>query len=120
MLIRKIGRCAEIVAGDGTRLREILHPDREYPFSGRYSLAHACLAAGASSGPHRLKSSEVYYLLDGRGEMHIDDDSAEVSAGDTVEIPPGAVQWIKNTGEGELVFLCLVDPAWREEDEAVL
>lgn len=120
MLIRKLSQCAEIVAGDGTRLRELLHPDRDYPFSGRYSLAHARLSAGVSSEPHRLKSSEVYYILDGRGEMHIDDDRAEVSAGDVVEIPPGGVQWIRNAGTGELVFLCLVDPAWREEDEEVL
>ena len=120
MHIRKLAQCAEIVAGDGTRLRELLHPDRGYPFYGRYSLAHAMLAAGASSGPHRLKSSEVYHILDGGGEMYIDDDSAEVSAGDTLEIPPGAVQWIKNTGEGDLVFLCLVDPAWCEEDETIL
>jgi mannose-6-phosphate isomerase-like protein (cupin superfamily) len=119
MLIRKLGQCAEIVAGDGTRLREFLHPDRDYPFSGRYSLAHACLSAGISSEPHRLKSSEVYYILGGRGEMHIDNDSAEISAGAAVEIPAGAVQWIKNTGEGELTFLCLVDPAWREEDEEI-
>ena len=120
MNIRKLDQCAEIVAGDGTRLRELVHPDRDYPFSGRYSLAHAMLAAGNSSEPHRLKSSEVYYILDGRGEMHIDDDRAEVSTGDTVEIPPGAVQWIKNIGQSELIFLCLVDPAWREEDEIVL
>ncbi len=120
MLIRKLAQCAEIAARDGTRLRELLHPDRDYQFSGRYSLAHATLKVSTSSEPHRLKSSEVYYILDGRGEMHIDDTLAEVSAGDAVEIPPGAVQWIRNIGESELIFLCLVDPAWREEDETVL
>ena len=117
MLIRKLSQCPEIVAGDGTRLKELLHPHRDYPFAGRYSLAHAGLPAGQSSRPHRLVSSEAYYILEGQGQMHIDDESAEVSAGDALEIPPGAVQWIKNTGDCDLVFLCLVDPAWREEDE---
>ena len=120
VLIRKLSHCREIIAGDGTRLRELLHPDREYPFSGRFSLAHARLSAGDSSRKHRLKSSEVYYVVEGRGRMHIDDESAEISAGDAVEIPPGSVQWIENVGEADLVFLCLVDPAWREEDEEVL
>ena len=120
MLIRKIADCPEIVAGDGTRLREILHPDREYRFSGRYSLARAMLPAGESSIVHRLSSDEVYFILTGRGQMHVDDETAEVNPGDAIDIPAGCRQWIKNIGEGDLVFLCLVDPAWRDEDEEVL
>jgi mannose-6-phosphate isomerase-like protein (cupin superfamily) len=120
MFVRKLSLCPEIIAGDGTRLRELFHPAREYPFSGRFSLAHATLSAGDSSRKHRLKSSEVYFVIEGRGEMHIDDQSAEISAGDAVEIPPGSVQWIVNTDRADLVFLCLVDPAWCEEDEEVL
>jgi mannose-6-phosphate isomerase-like protein (cupin superfamily) len=30
------------------------------------------------------------------------------------------VQRIRNTSEGNLEFLCIVDPAWRQEDEEVL
>jgi mannose-6-phosphate isomerase-like protein (cupin superfamily) len=36
-----------------------------------------------------------------------------------VYIPPGAEQHIRNTGAGDLKFLCIVDPAWRAEDEEV-
>lgn len=120
MLIRKLKACAEIVAGDQTRLRELLHPDREYHFDGRHSLAHAVLGAGLSSTPHRLISTEVYYILSGSGEMHIDTESARVEPGDAVTIPPEAVQWIANTGTVPLEFLCIVDPAWRAEDEEIL
>jgi mannose-6-phosphate isomerase-like protein (cupin superfamily) len=67
-----------------------------------------------------LSSSEVYYIIEGRGEMHIDDDCAVLESGDLVEIPPGAVQWIRNVGETDLVFLCIVDPAWCAEDEEIL
>ena len=118
--IRKLTDCAEITAGDRTRLRELLHPDRDYPFEGKYSLAHAIVPPGQASIRHRLKTDEVYYILSGRGEMHIDDESAVVVPGDAVEIPPGSVQWIRSTGEGDLEFLCIVDPAWRAEDEDVL
>lgn len=52
--------------------------------------------------------------------MHLDGEVREVGPGDTVCIPPRAVQYIDNTGTGDLVFLCIVDPAWRPEDEMVL
>ena len=69
---------------------------------------------------HRLKSSEVYYILEGEGEIYIDDESRRVTQGQTIYIPPGAVQRIRNTVDAELVFLCLVDPAWKAEDEEIL
>ncbi|UCG61893.1 MAG: cupin domain-containing protein [Candidatus Zixiibacteriota bacterium] len=120
MHIRKLKNCPEIVAGDKTILRELLHPDRDYPFSGRYSLAHAVLGPGQSSEKHFLTSDEVYYILAGSGQMHINDESASVEAADAIDIPPGSVQWIANTGESDLEFLCIVDPAWRAEDEDLI
>jgi mannose-6-phosphate isomerase-like protein (cupin superfamily) len=119
MRIRRLTDCPEITAGDLTRLRELLHPCRDYPFEGRYSLAHAIVAPGWKSRRHRLKTDEVYYILSGRGRMHVDEESAEVGPGDALEIPPGSVQWIENIGPDELSFLCIVDPAWRAEDEEV-
>ncbi len=69
---------------------------------------------------HRMMTSEVYYIVQGRGLMYIDDEEAEVWPGDTVYIPPGAAQYITNVGPDELVFLAIVEPAWRVEDEVVL
>jgi mannose-6-phosphate isomerase-like protein (cupin superfamily) len=43
-----------------------------------------------------------------------------VAAGDVIYVPPGAAQRIANTGTKELVFVCIVDPAWREADEEIL
>lgn len=120
MLIRKLKDCPEITAGDNTRLRELLHPRRDYVFDGRYSLAHALLAPGQASVRHRLTTDEVYYILQGTGEMHVDEETAAVEAGDAVEIPPGSEQWIRNTGTADLAFLCIVDPAWRAADEEIL
>lgn len=120
MQIRSVSDCDEIVAGDGTRLRELFHPGREYRFSGRYSLAHAVVEAGEQSQSHRLKSSEVYYILSGEGKMHIGDKQAVVLPGDAFEIPPGVEQWIENDCAEPLAFLCIVDPAWRAEDEEIL
>lgn len=119
MFIRTLNDCFAFVAGDGTKLRELLHPAKEN-LAIRYSLAHAVVAPGASSLPHRLKYSEVYYILSGCGTMFIDEEAADVREGSSVYIPPKATQWIKNTGASPLAFLCIVDPAWKPEDEVIL
>ena len=120
MRIRKLATTPEFIAGDNTRLRELLHPDKEYPFGGRYSLAHATVKPGETTFRHRLAASDVYYILAGEGRMSVDNETAMVSDGDAIEIPPHAVQSITNTGRTDLVFLCIVDPAWRAEDEEIL
>ncbi|MGD1906143.1 MAG: cupin domain-containing protein [Leptolyngbyaceae cyanobacterium] len=118
MLIRKLADCEEFIAGDQTRLRELLHPDKQ-PLNLRYSLAHAILPVGQTSTPHALKTSEVYYILKGRGEMHIDDQVGLIGPGDAVYIPPEARQFVLSLGPEDLVFICIVDPAWQKADETV-
>ena len=119
MFIRSLKRCPPFKAGDDTTLRELLHPDK-VKLSLRYSLAHAVLKSGKTSRLHCLKaSSEVYYILEGSGRMHIDGENKTVKSGDAIYIPPGARQCITNTGRKDLKFICIVDPAWRIEDEIV-
>ena len=86
-----------------------------------YSLAHATVKPGEKSLPHKFhEASEVYYILKGKGLMHIDDEIAEVSPRDTIYIPPRAVQWIENKGSDDLEFLCIVDPAWKPDAEELV
>lgn len=118
MLVRKLSECEEFIAGDNTILRELLHPDKE-PLALRYSLAHATLPVGKTSTLHSLTTSEVYYIISGKGEMHIDEETKIVEPGDAVYIPPNAKQFIHNCGDEPLIFVCMVDPAWRKEDETV-
>jgi mannose-6-phosphate isomerase-like protein (cupin superfamily) len=119
MFIKDLKECPEIRAGDGSALRELLHADKgPYPFG--YSLAQALVKPHEQTRPHRLKSSEVYFILEGRGLMHVGKESAQVTAGQAVYIPAFHVQFIENIGESDLAFLCIVDPAWRPDDEEVL
>lgn len=120
MLIKTLQDCKEFIAGDNTMLREMLHPDKE-DLKLRYSFAHAVLKPGETSLWHRLKTAyEVYYILEGQGIMFIDDELQKVSSGQTIYIPPNAQQRIRNTGTSDLKFICIVDPAWKKEDEEVL
>jgi mannose-6-phosphate isomerase-like protein (cupin superfamily) len=101
MFIRDLKDCAEFIAGDN-------------------SLAHAIVRPGQTTKRHRLKTSEVYYIVAGEGVMHIDGNTGTVRSGSTVYIPPRTTQFIRNSGKTDLVFLCIVDPAWRKEDEEIL
>jgi mannose-6-phosphate isomerase-like protein (cupin superfamily) len=119
MLIKDVVAQEPILAIDNTQLREIIHPARD-PVGIRYSLAHAIIGPGETSLRHRLVSSEVYYILYGWGVMHVGDEAATVHPGQAIYVPGGAVQWIENSGATDLAFLCIVDPAWRDEDEELI
>lgn len=116
MFIRYLKKLSEFVAADGCRLWELFNPVKDRIKLG-YSLAVAKLKPKMSSKPHVLKASEVYYILKGKGVMHIDDETAKVCSGCAVYIPPGSTQYIENKGKSALEFICIVDPAWRPEFE---
>ncbi|MGF7140570.1 cupin domain-containing protein [Roseimarinus sediminis] len=118
MLIRKTNSIDAFAAGDETLLKEIINPATAGA-KVRYSLAHALVKPGQTTLPHRLKSSESYYVLQGEGEVSINNEIAMLGVGDLVYIPPRALQCIRNTGTTDLVFLCICDPSWRKEDEVI-
>ncbi len=117
-MIKDISSLPSIVAGDGCILKEVLSPLRD-DVSLRYSLAHAEVKPGEKTALHTLKSSEVYYIIAGEGVVSIDGANSSVRGGSVVYIKPGASQCIENTGTSDLVFLCIVDPAWKKEDEVI-
>jgi len=118
MFIKKLDDCAEFAAGDNSILREMLHPEKD-DVQIRCSLAYAKVRRGQKTKPHKLKTSEVYFILSGTGLMHIDEEYCEVNPLCAVYIPPHATQYIENMGVADLDFLCIVDPAWRKEDEEI-
>ena len=103
---------SEFLAGDHTRLREVFHPAK-HPLKLGYSLAHGVLGPGQNS-------SEVYYFLTGHGRFMIDEQVTTVEAGTTLYVPPGSKQSLENMGTDAIEFLCVVDPAWKTEDERIL
>jgi mannose-6-phosphate isomerase-like protein (cupin superfamily) len=119
MFLKYLKDCPEFIAGDDSILRELLHPGQA-ALQIRYSLAHAEVRPGRKTKPHKLKSAEVYYIIEGHGLMNIDDKSSQVGPECAIYIPPDSVQYIENTGTSDLKFLCIVDPAWKEQDEEVL
>ena len=122
MLVKRLDQLKQITALDETAVREILNPKHDStPLLLGYSLAHAALPPKKSSLPHRFKTaSEVYYILKGEGLMHINDETEKVGPGDTIYIPPKAVQFIENIGDNDLKFLCIVHPEWQPDAEELV
>ncbi|MDD3627428.1 MAG: cupin domain-containing protein [bacterium] len=118
MFIKDLENCQEFIAGDNSILKELLHPEKD-PIDIRFSLAYARVKPGDETYKHKLKTSEVYYIINGTGIMHIDDEEREVFPHQAIYIPPRSVQWIKSIGDEDLVFISLVDPAWQATDEEV-
>jgi mannose-6-phosphate isomerase-like protein (cupin superfamily) len=119
MLVKALSSCREITAIDHTVLRELLHPDRDRA-AIRYSLAHAVVPPQTWSLLHVLRTSEVYYVLSGHGTMEINGEHRDVHPGEAIYIPPDGQQRIFAHGPEPLAFLCIVDPAWKAEDEEKL
>lgn len=122
MLVKRMDQLEKLTALDDTIIREMLNPRHDkIPLHLGYSLAHATLPPKKASLPHRFKTaSEVYYILTGVGTMHIDDETEDVGPGDTIYIPPKAVQFIENIGESNLEFLCIVYPEWQPDAEELV
>lgn len=100
---------------DGSLVREIIHPD--HVAVRNLSMAEARLEPGASTAPHfHGESEEVYYVLAGRGVVIVAGEEAEIGPGQAVLIPARYRHRIVNTGDDDLVFLCLSSPPYRHED----
>lgn len=120
MIKKSIASLPEILAGDHTLLKEVLHPEKD-AIALNFSLAHAIIKPNSASLPHRLQhQSETYYILKGEGKIQIEEESATLKKDDTVLVPAGALQAVENTGKENLEFLCIVSPPWTENDEAIL
>jgi mannose-6-phosphate isomerase-like protein (cupin superfamily) len=118
-LLSRYPESAPYVTCDGSRVRELMRPERHAVV--RQSLAEAELGPGQASLLHRHRETEeLYHVTAGEGEMTLGDTAFPVTAGDTVCIPPGTAHRIRNTGEAALRILCCCTPAYAHEDTELL
>jgi mannose-6-phosphate isomerase-like protein (cupin superfamily) len=114
MEIRSYSQAEPFTTADGSTIRELLGLPTA-PVKNQ-SLAEATLAPGQETQRHyHAESEELYYLLEGGGDMEIDGETALVAVGDAVLIPPGAWHQIRAGDEGAR-FLCCCAPPYTHED----
>ena len=116
MIVKKIEEIEAFTGQEGTQIKQIFSPS-EIDNSIRYSIAHCTINPGNSSKPHTMKTSEMYYIMQGNGNMHVGEEQKNVKQNDVIFVPPMSKQFLENNGDVDLVALCIVDPAWRQEDE---
>ena len=104
---------------DGSTIRELMHPDSHG--NRQQSLAEARVPVNTTTSLHLHKTSEeIYFILQGQGEMTLEDQTFPVKTGDTILIPPNTAHQIRNSGEIELQFLCACSPAYSHDDTYLL
>lgn len=74
---------------------------------------------------HNQDQEEVYFLLEGRGEMCLGTERQTVSGGQAVYIPSGVHHQLTNTGSTPMKMVYCYGPAgdvahWRQELEGTL
>ena len=81
------------------------------------SIARARVAPRVTTRWHRLAgTTERYVIVEGRGRVEVGRlPPQEVGPGDVVLIPPSCPQRITNLGQGDLIFLAVCTPRFRQE-----
>ena len=108
MDVTSIAGAEPFTTKDGSTIRELQHTEAQ-------SLAEARLEPGGATERHyHARTEEIYFLLEGTGEIELDGERRRVEPGDAVLIPPGT--WHQITAVDALRFLCCCAPPYSHED----
>ena len=108
MQVESLASAEPFTTKDGSTIRELHH-------TGVQSLAEATLEPGQATERHyHARAEEIYFLLEGEGEMEIDGERRRVGPGDAVLIPAGARHQIR--ADALLRFLCCCAPPYSHGD----
>lgn len=71
---------------------------------------------------HRHHQEEVYVILRGTGKMHVNDETADVKAGDYIYIDSDSTHLLENTSNEDMIMLFCYSPKgivehWQKELE---
>ena len=64
--------------------------------------------------------TEIYYILEGTGQMRLAGEIHAVGPGDAIAIPPGQVHTITCTSSTPLTFLCCCAPGYEDSDTVLV
>jgi mannose-6-phosphate isomerase-like protein (cupin superfamily) len=91
-----------------------------------FSMGQVTLEPDGGQVPwHNQDQEEIYFIVEGTGEMCLGEERAEVRAGQAVYIPPRVFHQLTNTGRTVMRMLYCYGPAgdvahWRQELEGTL
>lgn len=86
-----------------------------------FSLGYVTLEPQGGQVPwHNQEQEEVYFIVEGTGEMCIGDEKQTVVGGQCIEIPPTVYHQLTNIGDTKLIMIYCYGPAgdvdhWKQE-----
>ena len=86
-----------------------------------FSMGYVTLEPNGGQVPwHNQDSEEVYFVIDGKGEMCLGEERMEMNGGQIVQIPSGVFHQMTNVGDTPLHFIYCYGPAgdvdhWKQE-----
>jgi quercetin dioxygenase-like cupin family protein len=92
-------------AADGMRKGVLLDESDGAP---HFAMRRFELDPGASVPEHTNEVEHEQYVLAGSYTVGIEGDTYEVSEGDSLLVPAGAVHWYENDGDETGAFICVV------------
>ena len=93
-------------------ITELLNSDSQ----PEVSIARTRVEPGVTTQLHQLSVFEWYVIESGQGLMQVGDETpVSVGPGDTIAIPKHAAQQITNTGQEDLIFLCVCTPRFLQD-----
>ena len=103
MFLKKNSEIQQTQGIEGTKIKEYFYP-KDASNTISYSLAQFTLKPGKRSKLHRLNSTEIYYILEGKARVKIDGKSYAIIKDDSVLVLANSEQCIENTGSDNLDF----------------
>ena len=113
MTVQNLSAQPPFITRDGSTIRSIL--DRANAPVQNQSLAEARLPAEGRPERHFHKiAEELYFILEGGGEIEVEGERRMVGPGDAILIPPGG--WHTIVATQPLRFLCCCAPPYSHQD----
>jgi mannose-6-phosphate isomerase-like protein (cupin superfamily) len=91
-----------------------------------FSLGHVTLEPNGGQVPwHNQDQEEIYFIVEGEGEMCLGSEKSTLRAGQAIYIPPHVFHQLTNTGPTPMRMIYCYGPAgdvahWRQELEGTL
>jgi mannose-6-phosphate isomerase-like protein (cupin superfamily) len=91
-----------------------------------FAMGHVTLEPDGGQVPwHNQDQEEIYFIVEGEGEMCLGEERRAIKAGQAAYIPPGVFHQLTNTGSTPMRMIYVYGPAgdvahWRQELDGTL
>ena len=108
------GRHTRVLVGDNAPLK-----------AKGFCMGQVTIYPGGQVPAHDHVQEEVYYVLQGDGEIEIEGEVKAIREGEAVYVPSGSKHNLRNPGKKDMTFLFVYSPAgvvdhWKQELEGKL